>query len=75
MITGSLADEIKAQYEKNHWPHGKPAQMHTALDDLYSLERKENEWKDKAMPSDLFTEYEDNNAVDGNDSESSGNGT
>ena len=75
MLAGSLADEIKAQYEKNCWPHGKPPQMHTALDDLYSAERKENEVKEKAMSSDLFSESEDNKGGDGNDSESSGNGT
>ena len=75
MLTGSLADEIKAQYEKNHWPCGKPTEMHTALDDLYSAERKENEVKEKAMSSDLFSESEDNKAGDGNCSESSGNGT
>ena len=72
---GSLADEIKAQYDKNHWPHGKPTRMHTALDDLYSLDRKESEHKDKGLSSDLFSKSEDNNAGDGNDSESSGNGT
>ena len=48
--------------------------MRTALDDLYSLERKENEWKEKAVSLDLYSESEDNNAGDGNDSESSGNG-
>ena len=74
-FVGSLANEIKAQYDKNHWPHGKPTRMHTALDNLYSLERKESECKDKGRSSDLFFESEDNNAVDGNDSESSGYGT
>ena len=70
---GTLADEIKAQYMKNCWPHGKPTRMRTALDDLYSLERKENERKENAVSSDLYSESEDNNASDGNDSESSGN--
>ena len=49
--------------------------MCTALDDLYSLEKKENGCKDKGLSSDLFSESEDNNAVDGNESDSSGNGT
>ena len=70
-----MANEIKAQYNKNRWPCGKPARMHTALDDLYSLEKKESEHKDKGLSSDLFSESEDNNAVDGNESDSSGNGT
>ena len=74
-FVGSLANEIKAQYDKNHWPHGKPARMHTALDDLYSLEKNESERKDKGLSSDLFSESEDNNAVDGNESDSSGNRT
>ena len=74
-FVGSLGNEIKARYEKNHWPRGKPARMHTALDDLYSLEKKESERKDKGLSSDLFSKSEDNNAVDGNESESSGNGT
>ena len=73
-FVGSLANEIKAQYDKNRWPHGKPTRIHTALDNLYSLERKESEHKDKGLSSDLFSESEDNNAVDGDDSESSGNG-
>ena len=46
-----------------------------ALDDLYSLERKENERKENAVSSDLYSESKDNNAGDGNDSESSGNRT
>ena len=75
IFVGSLGNEIKAQYEKNHWPHGKPARMRTALDDLYSLEKKESECKDKGLSSDLFSESEDNNAVDGNESDSSGNRT
>ena len=75
IFVGSLGNEIKAQYEKNCWPHGKPARMRTALDDLYSLEKKESECKDKGLSSDLFSKSEDNNAVDGNESESSGNGT
>ena len=74
-FVGSLGNEIKAQYEKNCWPRGKPARMHTALDDLYSLEKKESERKDKGLSSDLFSESEDNNGVDGNESESSGNRT
>ena len=74
IFVGSLGNEIRAQYEKNHWPRGKPARMHTALDDLYSLEKKENKRKDKGLSSDLFSKSEDNNAVDGNESESSGNG-
>ena len=49
--------------------------MCTTLDDLYSLERKESERKDKGLSLDLFSKSEDNNAVDGNDSESSDNGT
>ena len=75
IFVGSLGNEIKAQYKKNRWPHGKPARMCTALDNLYSLEKKENEHKDKGLSSDLFSESEDNNAVDGNESESSGNRT
>ena len=74
-FVGSLANEIKAQYDKNRWPHGKPTRMRTALDDLYSLEKKESKHKDKGLSSDLFSESEDNNAVDGNESDSSGNGT
>ena len=74
-FVGSLANEIKAQYDKNCWPHGKPNRMRTALDNLYSLEKKESECKDKGLSSDLFSESEDNNAVDGNESDSSGNGT
>ena len=74
-FVGSLANEIKVQYDKNRWPCGKPTRMCTVLDDLYSLERKESERKDKGLSSNLFSESEDNNAVDGNDSESSGNGT
>ena len=74
-LIGSLANEIKAQYDKNRSPHGKPARMCTALDDLYSLEKKESKCKDKGLSSDLFLESEDNNAVDGNESDSSGNGT
>ena len=75
IFVGSFANEIKAQYDKNRWPRGKPARMHTALDDLYSLEKKESERKDKGLSSDLFSESEDNNAVDGNESDSSGNRT
>ena len=74
-FVGSLANEIKAQYDKNRWSHGKPTRMCTALNDLYSLEKKENEHKDKGLSSDLFSKSEDNNAVDGNESDSSGNGT
>ena len=74
-FVGSLANEIKARYDKNHWPDGKPTRMHTALDDLYSLEKKESECKNKGLSSDLFSESKDNNAVDGNESDNSGNGT
>ena len=74
-FVGSLANEIKAQYDKNHWPRGKPTRMRTALDDLYSLKERESEHKDKGLSSDLFSKSEDNNAVDGNESDSSGNGT
>ena len=75
IFVGSLGNEIKAQYEKNRWPCGKPARMCTALDNLYSLEKKKSEHKDKGLSSDLFSKSEDNNAVDGNESDSSGNGT
>ena len=74
-VIGTSADEIKAQYEKNRWPRGKLTRMCTALDDLYSLERKDNERKDKAVSSDLYSESENNNAGDGYDTESSGNRT
>ena len=57
---------------KNLYPRGKPAPMRTALDDLLSAERKENK---KEHSSDLFSESEDGNAVNTNDSDSSGNGT
>ena len=70
-----LADEIREQYEKNRWPHGKPVHMRNALDDLFSAERKEREKKEKAMSSDLFSESEDNNATEADDTDSSGNGT
>ena len=40
IFVGSLGNEIKAQYEKNHWPCGKPARMHTALNDLTALRRR-----------------------------------
>ena len=69
-ITGTLADEIKAQQMKNRYPHGKPPPMRTALDDLLSAERKENQ-----ASSDLYSDSEDNNEVNGNESESLGNGT
>ena len=46
--------------------------MRTALDDLLSAERKE---KQKEESSDLFSDSDDANPLNGNDSESSGNGT
>ena len=57
---------------KNRYPHGKPVPMRTALDDLLSAERKENKKEDS---SDLFSDSEDGNAVNTNESDSSGNGT
>ena len=40
-----------------------------------ALRRRRSERKDKGLSSDLFSESEDNNAVDGNESDSSGKGT
>ena len=74
-IVGTLADEIQAQYEKNRWPHGKPVRKHNALDDLFSAERREREKKEKVMSSDLFSESEENNSTEADDTDSSGNGT
>ena len=49
--------------------------MCNTLDELFSAERKEREKKEKVMPSDLFLESEENNGTEGDDTDSSGNGT
>ena len=49
--------------------------MCNALDDLFSAERREREKKEKVMSSDLFSESEENNATEAEDTDSSGNGT
>ena len=74
-IVGTLGDEIQVQYEKNRWLHGKPVQKRNALDELFSVERREREKKEKVMSSDLFSESEENNPTEGDDTDSSGNGT
>ena len=49
--------------------------MRNALDELFSAERKKREKKEKVMLSDLFSESEENNSTEGDDTDSSGNGT
>ena len=74
-IVGTLGNQIQAQYEKNRWPHGKPVRKCNALDELFSAERREREKQEKVMSSDLFSESEENNPTEADDTDSSGNGT